>query len=52
MLLVFIEKRTTTYFLSLKEQSLLFEKGTYKFSSLGDLTKYFKQKYLGYIKGD
>ncbi len=50
MLLVFTEKRTTTCFLCLEEQSLLFEKRTYKFASPGDLTKHFKQKYLAYIK--
>ena len=50
MLLVFTEKRTITYFLYLKEQSLLFKKRTYKFTSLRDLIKYFKQKYLAYIK--
>jgi hypothetical protein len=50
MLLVFIEKKTTTYFLYLGEQSLPFEKRTYKFTSLGDLTKHFKQKHLAYIK--
>lgn len=49
MLLVFTKKRTTTYFLYLGEQSLLFKKQTYKFASLGDL-KYFKRKYLAYIK--
>jgi len=50
ILLVFTEKRTITYFLYLKEQSLLFKKRTYKFTSLRDLIKYFKQKYLAYIK--
>ena len=42
MLLVFIEKRTTTYFFYLREQNLLFKKRTYKFASLEDLTKHFK----------
>ncbi|KAH8746820.1 hypothetical protein F5882DRAFT_312198, partial [Hyaloscypha sp. PMI_1271] len=37
-------------FLYLGEQNLLFEKRTYKFTSPGDLTKYFKRKYLAYIK--
>jgi hypothetical protein len=50
MLLVFTKKRTTTYFLYLGEQSLPFEKRTYKFTSLGDLTKHFKQKYLAHVK--
>ncbi|PMD12291.1 hypothetical protein NA56DRAFT_587455, partial [Hyaloscypha hepaticicola] len=50
ILLVFTEKRTTTYFLCLGEQSLPFEKRTYKFASPGDLTKHFKQKHLAYIK--
>ena len=50
MLLLFTEKRTTTYFFYLGEQSLPFEKRTYKFASLGDLTKHFKRKYLAYIK--
>jgi hypothetical protein len=36
MLLVFTEKRTTTCFLCLGEQSLPFEKRTYKFASLED----------------
>jgi hypothetical protein len=44
ILLVFTEKRTTTCFLCLREQNLLFEKRTYKFASPGDLTKHFKQK--------
>jgi len=50
MLLVFTKKRTTTYFLCLGKQSLLFKKRTYKFASIRDLTKYFKQKYLANIK--
>jgi hypothetical protein len=50
ILLVFIEKRTTTCFLCLGEQSLPFEKRTYKFTSPGDLIKHFKRKYLAYIK--
>ena len=51
ILLVFTEKRTTTCFLCLGEQSLPFEKRTYKFASLGDLTKHFKQEHLAHIKG-
>jgi len=50
ILLVFKKKRTITCFLCLKEQSLLFEKRTYKFASLRDLTKHFKQKHLAHIK--
>jgi hypothetical protein len=50
MLLVFTEKRTTTCFLCLGEQSLRFEKRTYKFASPGDLTKHFKRKHLAHIK--
>ncbi|KAH7370264.1 hypothetical protein BKA65DRAFT_471486 [Rhexocercosporidium sp. MPI-PUGE-AT-0058] len=50
MLLVFTEKRTTTCFLCLGEQSLPFEKRTYKFASPGDLTKHFKRKHLAHIK--
>jgi hypothetical protein len=50
MLLVFTKKRTTTYFLCLGEQSLPFEKRTYKFASPGDLTKHFKRKHLAHIK--
>ena len=50
MLLVLTKKKTTTCFLCLREQSLPFEKRTYKFASPGDLTKHFKQKYLAYIK--
>jgi hypothetical protein len=50
MLSVFTEKRTTICFLCLGEQSLLFEKRTYRFASPGDLTKHFKRKYLAYIK--
>jgi hypothetical protein len=50
MLLVFIEKRTTTCFLYLGEQSLPFEKRTYKFAKPGDLMKYFKRKHLANIK--
>ncbi|KAG9228087.1 hypothetical protein BJ875DRAFT_390160 [Amylocarpus encephaloides] len=50
MLLVFTKKRTTTCFLYLGEHSLPFEKRTYKFTSLGDLTKHFKRKHLAYIK--
>ncbi|KAH7370249.1 hypothetical protein BKA65DRAFT_602698 [Rhexocercosporidium sp. MPI-PUGE-AT-0058] len=50
MLLVFTEKRTTTCFLCLGEQSLAFEKRTYKFASPGDLTKHFKRKHLAHIK--
>jgi hypothetical protein len=50
ILLVFAEKRTTTYFLYLEEKSLPYKKRTYKFTSLGDLIKYFKQKHLAYIK--
>jgi Protein of unknown function (DUF3435) len=50
MLLVFTEKRTTTCFLCLGEQSLPFEKRTYKFASPGDLTKHFKRKHLANIK--
>ncbi|PMD66893.1 uncharacterized protein K444DRAFT_515141, partial [Hyaloscypha bicolor E] len=42
ILLVFIEKRTTTCFLYLGKQSLLFEKRTYKFTKPGNLIKYFK----------
>ena len=50
VLLVFTEKRTTTCFLYLREQSLPFENCTYKFASLGDLTKHFKRKHLAHIK--
>jgi hypothetical protein len=50
MLLVFTEKRTTTCFLCLGEQSLPFEKRTYKFAKPGDLTKHFKRKHLANIK--
>ena len=50
ILLVFTEKRTTTCFLCLGEQSLLFEKRTYKFAKPGDLTKHFKRKHLAHIK--
>jgi len=50
MLLVFTEKRTTTCFLCLGEQSLPFEKRTYKFASPGDLTKHFKRKHLAHVK--
>jgi hypothetical protein len=50
MLLVFTEKRTTTCFLCLGEQSLPFEKRTYKFASPGDLIKHFKRKHLAHIK--
>jgi hypothetical protein len=50
ILLVFTKKRTITCFLYLKEQSLLFKKHTYKFASLRDLIKHFKQKHLAYIK--
>ncbi|KAH9204097.1 hypothetical protein DL95DRAFT_498649 [Leptodontidium sp. 2 PMI_412] len=50
MLLVFTKKRTTTCFLYLGEQSLPFEKRTYKFASPGDLTKHFKRKHLAHIK--
>jgi hypothetical protein len=50
ILLVFTEKRTTTCFLCLGEQSLPFEKYTYKFASPGDLTKHFKWKHLAHIK--
>jgi hypothetical protein len=49
MLLVFIEERTTTYFLCLGEERLLLVKHISKFASLGDLTKYFKRKHLAYI---
>jgi hypothetical protein len=47
---MFTEKRITICFFYLKEQSLSFEKRTFKFASPGDLTKYFKRKYLAYIK--
>ena len=50
MLLVFTEKRTTTCFLCLGEESLPFEKRTKKFASPGDLTKHFKRKHLAHIK--
>ena len=50
ILLVFTEKRTTTYFLYLGEESLPCKKRTYKFTSLGDLIKHFKQKHLAYIR--
>jgi hypothetical protein len=50
MVLMFTGKRTTTCFLCLGEQSLPFEKRTYKFASLGDLTKHFKRKHLAHIK--
>jgi len=50
MLLVFIEKRTTTCFLCLGERSLPFEKRTYKFANPGDLTKHFKRKHLAHVK--
>ncbi|KAH8787515.1 C2H2 finger domain protein [Hyaloscypha sp. PMI_1271] len=50
MLLVFTEKRTTTCFLCLGEQSLPFQKRTFKFASPGDLTKHFKRKHLARIK--
>jgi hypothetical protein len=50
ILLVFTEKRTTTCFLCLGEQSLPFEKRIYKFAKPGDLTKYFKRKHLANIK--
>ncbi len=49
MLLVFTETKTTTCFLCLGEQSLPFEKHTYKFASPGDLTKHFKRKHLAHI---
>jgi hypothetical protein len=50
MLLVFTEERTTTCFVCLGEQSLRFEKRTYKFARPGDLTKHFKRKHLAHIK--
>ena len=50
MLLVFTEKRTATCFLCLGEQSLPFEKRTYKFASPGDLTKHFKRNHPAHIK--
>jgi hypothetical protein len=50
ILLVFIKKRTTNCFLCLGEQSLRFEKHTYKFASSGDLIKHFKRKHLAHIK--
>ncbi|KAL5312889.1 hypothetical protein ACEPPN_019315 [Leptodophora sp. 'Broadleaf-Isolate-01'] len=50
MLLVFIEERTTTCFLYLGEQSLPFERRTYKFASPGDLTKHFKRKHLAHVR--
>jgi hypothetical protein len=50
ILLVFIEKRTTTCFLCLGEQSLPFQKCTFKFTSPGDLIKHFKRKHLAHIK--
>jgi hypothetical protein len=50
MVLVFTEKRTTTCFLCLGEQSLPFQKRTFKFASPGDLTKHFKRKHLAHIK--
>jgi hypothetical protein len=50
IVLVFTEKRTTTYFLCLREQSLPFQKRTFKFASPGDLTKHFKRKHLAHIK--
>lgn len=50
ILLVFTEKRTTTCFLCLGEQSLPFEKRTYKFASPRDLTKHFKRKHLANIR--
>jgi hypothetical protein len=48
--LVYTEKRTTTCFICLGEQSLPFKKRTYKFASPGDLTKHFKRKHLAHIK--
>lgn len=49
ILLVFTEKKTTICFFCLRKQSLSFKKRTYKFASLRDLTKHFKQKHLAYI---
>ncbi len=50
MLLVFTEKRTTTCFLCLGEESWPLEKRTYEFASTGDLTEHFKRKHLAHIK--
>ncbi|KAE8440717.1 hypothetical protein EG329_006768 [Mollisiaceae sp. DMI_Dod_QoI] len=50
ILLVFTEERTTTCFLCLGEQSLPFERRTYKFASPGDLTKHLKRKHLAYVR--
>jgi hypothetical protein len=50
ILLVFIEKRTTTYFLCLREERLWLANYISKFVSLRDLTKHFKRKHLAYIK--
>lgn len=50
MLLMFTEKRIIICFLCLKKQSLLFKKCTFKFVSLEDLIKHFKQKHLTHIK--
>jgi hypothetical protein len=53
MLAVFQKKRPTVCFMCLGEPGLLFNKHVYSFASLGDLTKYFKQKHLAnYKKGD
>jgi hypothetical protein len=50
ILLVFIEKRTTTCFLCLGEERLRFARRISKFASPGNLTKYVKRKYLAHIK--
>jgi hypothetical protein len=51
MLSVFKDKRPTICFLCLREQSLSFEKRVKSFASPGDLTKYFKRKYLSNYGG-
>jgi hypothetical protein len=47
---VFKEKRLKVYFLYLGNKSLLLAERIHPFSTLGNLSKYFRRKHLKHIK--
>jgi hypothetical protein len=48
--LVYSKKRLKIYFLCLGNKNLLIKQRIYLFYTLGNLSKYFKQKYLTNIR--
>ena len=48
--LVYSKKRLKIYFLYLGNENLLIKQRIYSFYTLGNLSKYFKQKYLANIR--